>query len=400
MGVQFANNAASTLASTITNVATTLSVQVGDGAKFPAASLISGNYFYATLIDASNNLEIVKVTDRSTDTFTVIRARESTTARSFTSGCRIELRVTAAGLSELPNRAIITSDIADGNVTTAKLATLAGLSAAVYGGVGIFPQFTVNVKGQITAATSVSGFVQRNQYDLVDSPFTWTKPAAGSLVRIQAWGAGAGGGRSAAGNAGGGGGGGEYQEHWFALADLPASITGVVGAGGVGATVDGTVGGDGGSTTITISGTTLTVFGGSGGNFNAGAFAFGGSGAGPLSNSGGGQGSNTVNAGKGGLWTGGAGGAGSNVNSSSLCTGGDAIWGGAGGGGGADNTDATNRCRGGTSVFGGGGGRGSVDVGTTPVLATDGAVPAGGGGGSEASNAGSGGAGRVIITVY
>jgi hypothetical protein len=52
------------------------------------------------LIDTSNNLEIVKVTAVSTDTFTIVRGAESTTERAYSAGDRIELRVTAAGLGE------------------------------------------------------------------------------------------------------------------------------------------------------------------------------------------------------------------------------------------------------------------------------------------------------------
>ena len=50
------------------------------------------------MIDTSNNLEIVKVTARSTDVLTANRAQESTTARAFSSGDRTELRVTAQGI--------------------------------------------------------------------------------------------------------------------------------------------------------------------------------------------------------------------------------------------------------------------------------------------------------------
>lgn len=97
MAVLFANNATSTLASGITNVATSLTVAGGTGALFPTLS--GGNVFYATLVDASNNIEIVKVTARSTDTFTIVRAQESTTARAFSTGHKVELRLTAAGLA-------------------------------------------------------------------------------------------------------------------------------------------------------------------------------------------------------------------------------------------------------------------------------------------------------------
>jgi hypothetical protein len=96
MTIKFTNNAISTLASGITNSATSITVASGDGSKFP--SLTGSEYFRATLIDASNNLEIVKVTARSSDVLTVTRAQESTTARAFSSGDRIELRITAQSL--------------------------------------------------------------------------------------------------------------------------------------------------------------------------------------------------------------------------------------------------------------------------------------------------------------
>ena len=99
MSVKFSNNGHSTLAASLTSSGTSITVASGHGARFP--SLSSGEYFYATLIDASNNLEIVKVTARSSDVLTVTRAQEGTTARAYAIGDRIELRVTAQGLSDL-----------------------------------------------------------------------------------------------------------------------------------------------------------------------------------------------------------------------------------------------------------------------------------------------------------
>lgn len=98
MTVLYSNNAASTLASSITNVATSLTVATGEGALFPSPT--GGDYFYATLEDGSNNREIVKVTARSTDTFTIVRAQDGTTARSFASGSKVELRITRAMLDD------------------------------------------------------------------------------------------------------------------------------------------------------------------------------------------------------------------------------------------------------------------------------------------------------------
>jgi len=96
MGIKFANSAFATLAAGITNSATSITLTTGQGARFP--SLTVGDYFYATLIDTSNNLEIVKCTARAGDVLTVVRAQESTTARAYSTGDRIEMRVTAQGL--------------------------------------------------------------------------------------------------------------------------------------------------------------------------------------------------------------------------------------------------------------------------------------------------------------
>lgn len=101
MSVKFANNAFGTLNAGINNSATSITLSSGQGARFP--TLASGEYFYATLIDTSNNLEVVKCTARSTDVLTVTRAQESTTAQAFAIGDRIELRVTAAGLTDAAN---------------------------------------------------------------------------------------------------------------------------------------------------------------------------------------------------------------------------------------------------------------------------------------------------------
>jgi len=94
MGVKVTNNGFGTLSAGINSSATTVTVDSGQGARFPALS--SGDFFFATLIDTSNNLEIIKVTARSTDSMTVLRAQDSTSARAFSIGDRIELRPTAA----------------------------------------------------------------------------------------------------------------------------------------------------------------------------------------------------------------------------------------------------------------------------------------------------------------
>ncbi len=93
MGIKLSNNAFGTLAAGINSSATSITLTTGQGARF--SSLGAGDYFYATLIDTSNNLEIVKCTARSGDVLTVTRAQEGTSARAYSTGDRIEIRITA-----------------------------------------------------------------------------------------------------------------------------------------------------------------------------------------------------------------------------------------------------------------------------------------------------------------
>src|SRR6185503_7116145 len=86
------NNARSSLAAAISPSDTSFSVASGQGARFPNPT--AGDYFWAT-IDNGSVLEIIKVTARSTDSFsTVVRAQQGTTALAWNTGTRIELRIT------------------------------------------------------------------------------------------------------------------------------------------------------------------------------------------------------------------------------------------------------------------------------------------------------------------
>lgn len=95
----FTNNAITTLATTITTGST--SITVNSAANFPTS--VGQDYFYLTLQDAvaGTNIEIVKVTNVSSTTFTIVRGQEGTTPYAFQAGDRVELRLTAAGIKEV-----------------------------------------------------------------------------------------------------------------------------------------------------------------------------------------------------------------------------------------------------------------------------------------------------------
>ena len=79
----FDNNAVTSLAAGITAVATTMTVQTGEGALF--ATVASPDTMLLTLDDGAGNIEIVKVTTHTAaaDTFTIVRQQEGTTGFAF-----------------------------------------------------------------------------------------------------------------------------------------------------------------------------------------------------------------------------------------------------------------------------------------------------------------------------
>ena len=96
--IKFTNFARTALAVGVGSGDVTMSVTGGTGALFPA--LTAGQYFYAVLENATLDREIVKVTARSTDTLTVTRGQDNTTARAWVAGDIVSLRLNAAAIEE------------------------------------------------------------------------------------------------------------------------------------------------------------------------------------------------------------------------------------------------------------------------------------------------------------
>ena len=109
MGVKVTNNAFGTISAGINSSATTVTLDSGQGARFP--TLGGSDHFYGTLIDTSNNVEIIKVTARSTDSMTVVRAQDNTSARAFSIGDRFELRPTAKLFEDIQSDALIDNSV-------------------------------------------------------------------------------------------------------------------------------------------------------------------------------------------------------------------------------------------------------------------------------------------------
>ena len=98
MGVTFSNKFSTTLSSGINNSVTSLSVASATG--FP--SLSGGAHTYVTLDNGdSTTIEVVKVTAISSTTLTIVRGQDNTSAAAFSTGAKVELRLTTALLQDV-----------------------------------------------------------------------------------------------------------------------------------------------------------------------------------------------------------------------------------------------------------------------------------------------------------
>lgn len=103
--ILYANNAAGTLASGITNASASLTLNPGQAALFPAP--VPPQVFYVTLTDAATStlIEIVKVTAVSGNVFSIVRAQDGTTALSWNAGDIVSQRTIALELRGFENAA-------------------------------------------------------------------------------------------------------------------------------------------------------------------------------------------------------------------------------------------------------------------------------------------------------
>jgi hypothetical protein len=385
MGIKLSNNANATLATGINSSATSITLTSGQGARFP--SLSGGDYFYATLIDTSNNLEIVKCTARSTDVLTVVRAQESTTARAYNTGDRIEIRITAQTFVDATTFNPTPAEVSDeANTSTGYFALPSGTTAQRPGSP------TAGMQRWNTTLEAMEYY----------NGTSWSQQFVAQYVADYLVVAGGG----AGGNYGGGGGAGGYLAVANSLLSAGTAYTITVGGGGAGATGSPRYGGNGTNSSFVGTGLNSTAIGGGGGGGNdpsttdAQSGRAGGSGGGASNqNASGTYGAGTSGQGnRGGSATGsansnrGGGGGGASavgVDGSSTGNGGagttwlnGTTYAGGGGGGGSNLTNSVGGA-------GGGGGYGSTGTANT-----------GGGGGSGNDNAASsknGGSGVVIV---
>lgn len=191
MAIKFTNNATSTLASGIASGDLSLTVASGQGALFP--TLGGGDYFYCTLSNVANTIEIVKVTARSTDTFTIVRAQDNTTASAFVTGDKVELRLVAAVLS---NTAIldqtnvfsaaqtvnINGTVGAGTPAAATVTTLTASADSAFTSTGALTISKGNTAARPTATSGMLRFnTQTVQFEGYDGS-AWASVGGGSSI--------------------------------------------------------------------------------------------------------------------------------------------------------------------------------------------------------------------------
>ncbi|WP_320406464.1 hypothetical protein [Escherichia coli] len=293
-----ANNAQSVLAAGISASATSLTLNTGTGALFP--SPVSGtSFFKLTLIDATTGslTEIVHVTARAGDVFTIQRGQEGTVPRAWSANDIAANMLTAGSLqlyaqkdqsllidnnlSEIANagpaavaKALanlgmtdILNDKQDKNDNLTSLSSLTGIpdGLAFFTGAGTMDMTALTQNGRkILSKKNVSETLQYLTLgdgtgrllgvQVFGNSGTYVKSPGVKKIIIEAVGGGGASGNlsaTASNNCGisAAGSPGAYGKAFY-YQNIPASVSVTVGGGGVGGAGPGGSGGDGGQTSF------------------------------------------------------------------------------------------------------------------------------------------------------
>lgn len=267
-----ANNAQTVLAAGISASATSMTVNSGTGALFPAPSA-GVSFFKLTLIDAATGqlTEIVHVTSRSGDTMTIDRGQEGTTARAWSANDIAANMMTAGTLSYL----LTNFQPLDATLTAIAALTGAANKLAYFNGpdTAALTDLTSvgrDIIGKSTIADVVSylgvgtGRLLRPPQVLTGVSGTYTPPAGMQYALVYVLGAGGGSGSAPATSstqtsASSGGASGSWAFVKLLASDIGSSQPYVIGQGG-----EAGIGGAGGNGGPSSFGSFISAPGGNG----------------------------------------------------------------------------------------------------------------------------------------
>lgn len=182
MALKLANNAVGNLAAPMTTGDTTLTLQSGQGARFPV--LGAGDWHPVTVVKVDGSLEIMRATARTGDILTVSRAQEGTTALAFSAADLVQLRQTRASYAESLQR--------DGTVAMTGNLDLGTTNKIVNLAAGTVATDAVNkgqldvVKAGVQSRTGFRGLFGRFGSTTSNFNFStaWLQNAAGDLTAV------------------------------------------------------------------------------------------------------------------------------------------------------------------------------------------------------------------------
>lgn len=153
--ILYANNAVGTLASGMTNVQTTLTLNPGFASLFPSPT--PPQIFYVTITDAATQTlkEIVKVTAVSGNIFSIVRAQDGTTALSWNTNDIVEQCVIALELRNFENAAegFFGSTGLNSAITPSTTLGVVGTTLADNANAGSWGEF-ITITGSVTPITN------------------------------------------------------------------------------------------------------------------------------------------------------------------------------------------------------------------------------------------------------
>ena len=186
----YANNARTTMAGSLSNVATSVVLQSGAGALFPSPNNGLGQFAKATIQDAATGLrnEIVYITARTGDILTVLRGQDGTTAQTWSAGDTVFEGVTAATLASFVQPVSLQNEsyryATAGGTANAQTVTLSPAYTAWVDGMTFFAKITA-ANTSTTPTVSPNGLTPKTIANGIGNALNLADLAVGMIAEFK-----------------------------------------------------------------------------------------------------------------------------------------------------------------------------------------------------------------------